>query len=288
MNFRKVLAITVAGAVGLHLSYAVAHYVVNNSAFEAAYVEDFEGSEFWENDRVTMEICCDNSVQLVTPEGGDGTAVRFQLRSDDGLVKGSKRSEFRLPAGRFEEEVWYRVRTYLPENWEDSEAAITVFQWHGVPDKALFEGNRPPPTRLLFKEGNWYLPLGWDTRILSNPWFELLGERRGNILWSAPAPRGEWEDWVFRMNWSTSDAGRMSVWRNGEKIVEHRGPNTYRDLSAPYLKVGIYIPSWRIRPPEEPVLREAYYDDVWEVYPNKADHLPDEVKSLIEEYRARD
>ena len=56
MNFRKVFTITVAGAVALHLSYAVAHYVVNNSAFEAAYVEDFKGSEFWENDLSLIHI----------------------------------------------------------------------------------------------------------------------------------------------------------------------------------------------------------------------------------------
>ncbi|SFR33817.1 polysaccharide lyase [Litoreibacter janthinus] len=288
MTFLKALTYVVLGLVSLHIAYAVAHYVVNNASFEPVYAENFEGSDFSKNSRVTMEVCCDHSMELTAPEGETGTAVKFRLQSDDSLIKNSKRSEYRLPAGHFGEEVWYRLRTYLPESWEDTEAAITVFQWHGVPDKLLFEGNRPPPTRLLFKDGDWYIPLGWDTRLLSNPWFELFGERRGTILWSAPAPRGAWEDWVFRITWATDDTGRMTVWRNGEKIADHDGPNTYRDLSAPYLKLGVYVPSWKTQPPDDVAVREMYFDDVWEVYPNKADTLPDDVKALIEAYRAKE
>lgn len=280
-----VLGVITAVAVGY------VHNRANVAEFEPVVVEDFEGEDLEAfNPRIRWELCCDDSAEIVdlATTGREGQGVQIQLRPTDEDVKGSKRSEFRLPAGHFGKPVWYRVRMRIDPDWAHATNPVTLVQWHGVPDKALLEGNRAPPLRLLNWKGQNYVVLNWDTSPRTFKSFTLFGERQGTMLWIGADAPGKWEDWVFRVEWERRTDGRVSVWRNGEMLVDHRGFSAYNDLEAPYMKVGIYVPRWKSSDDEpETSLRRAVFDDVWEVYPEEAGvSLPENVKSVIERLSA--
>jgi len=266
---RNFLALSVI-SLALIIGRAVAHYYANTAPFRVELAEGFESGLLEKIDpRFLQESCCEHSAEIVPSPQGAGNSIRFSLASEDQNVKGSKRSELRLPAGHFETETWYRLRTYIPQEWADVQLPVTVFQWHGVPDKILFEGNRPPPLRLLYLQGQWHIPLNWDQAALSFQKSTILGERRGQILWSGPAELGNWDDWVFKVVWSLGDTGRVIIWKNGALIANYKGPTAYNDLVAPYLKAGIYLPVWaKSQTPNESKTIVAFFDDIWEVYLN--------------------
>ena len=282
-NFLALLVIALALIIGR----AAAHYFANTAPFRAELAEGFESGSLEKIDpRFHPESCCEYSAKIVPSPQGTGNSVRFSLASDDPNVKGSKRSELRLPAGRFETETWYRLRTYFPQEWTDVQLPVTVFQWHGVPDKILFEGNRPPPLRLLYLQGTWHIPLNWDQAALSFRNSTILGERQGQILWSGPAELGKWDDWVFKVVWSHGDTGRVVIWKNGAQIANYKGPTAYNDLVAPYLKAGIYLPVWaKGQAPKERETMVAFFDDIWEVYPDTGNGtLSKEVIEFFDQY----
>lgn len=263
------------------------HNRSNVEAFAPVMVEDFESETLSDlNPRVRSEFCCDTSVELVdlAEHGAAGQGVRIELRADNPDVKGSKRSEFRLPAGHFGKTTWYRSRIRLDPDWVSATNPVTLLQWHGVPDKALLEGNRAPPLRLLNWKDQNYVVLNWDTSPRTFKAFTLFGVQQGTMLWIGPDAPGEWEDWVFRVEWHRRVEGRVSVWRNGTLLADHKGYSAYNDLEAPYLKLGIYVPAWKNgTAPVETNARHAFFDDVWEVYPDEAaDTMPASIREMID------
>jgi hypothetical protein len=142
----------------------------------------------------------------------------------------------------------YAFSTYIPPGQTYSAASNEVLaQWHGSPD--FFLGDAPgrgPAVALRIEDGRTFLTSGWDDAFVS-------GEgRRDRELWSADLAQGTWEDWRFDLVWSHGEEGRLSVWRNGERVLEHRGPNSYNDLRNVYLKIGVYHPAFD---------RRVYFDD---------------------------
>ncbi|MEO1139903.1 MAG: polysaccharide lyase [Pseudomonadota bacterium] len=281
-----VLGILALGGMGL------LHNRMNVEPFEAVVTETFEdGSLDRMHPRIRTEFCCEESARIVdlSDYGSEGQGIEVSLRPDDADVKGSKRSEIRLPAGHFDKVVWYRTRIRIEPDWVPAEAPVTLLQWHGVPDKALLEGNRSPALRLLNWKNQNYIALNWDTSPRSFKGFTLFGENQGTVIWLGDDAPGEWEDWVFRVVWARRTEGRVSVWRNGELLTDHIGYAGYNDLEAPYLKVGIYVPKWKdsARAPDAES-RTAQFDDVWEIYPEDADGpLPDDVRTLIDTLSAQ-
>jgi hypothetical protein len=83
------------------------------------------------------------------------------------------------------------------------------------------------------------------------------------LLWSAPVERGRWVDWEFRVRWSWRSDGLIEVRRDGETIVRATGANTYRDLVAPYMKFGVYLPAWAFDElPSRAKVRSAYFERI--------------------------
>jgi len=144
--------------------------------------------------------------------------------------------------------VSYAFSTYIPPGQTFSTASNEVLaQWHGSPD--FFLGDAPgrgPAVALRIEDGRTFLTSGWDDAFVS-------GEgRRDRELWSGGLQQAAWEDWRFDVLWSHRDRGRLSVWRNGERVLDHRGPNSFNDLRNVYLKIGVYHPA---------LDRQVYFDD---------------------------
>jgi Ca2+-binding RTX toxin-like protein len=59
------------------------------------------------------------------------------------------------------------------------------------------------------------------------------------------------------VQWSYKSDGLLQVWRDGQKVLDRAGPNTYNDLQGNYFKFGIYNHSI-----ESPTDKTLYFDEV--------------------------
>ena len=53
----------------------------------------------------------------------------------------------------------------------------------------------------------------------------------------------------------------LEVWKNGEKVLTRRGPNTYNDRKETYFKTGVYKWDWKSNPSRSVVDRRVLYVD---------------------------
>jgi hypothetical protein len=173
---------------------------------------------------------------------------RFELRPGDRWVNetpGSvvERSELRGPVdetnpSRFDAETWTAYQFRIEPGAPSTASWVVIGDWHVRPDPE-------------------------DTGIMSSPW--QLELRRGDILVfdirassqkpvlsnapeqhvytsSAPIARGVWHSLVSvaDFDWQPKGTGGVTVWLDGEEIVDHHGPFGYNTARPPYFKFGIY------------------------------------------------
>lgn len=261
------LPAVLALAFGAYQAYALAFWVYSlpqdkllpfSDNFESADLRHWQGLGW-------QQLCCAHSLTVVAdPQAADRHAARFELRRGDAHQRGSARAEVRLPAAEMGATYRYRFRVWLPADWSTDAAAVTLAQWHSVSDKVFFEGGLSPPLRLAALGDQWVVENIWDRAWVS----KWLGQKTehpegARRLWSGPLERGRWVAWEFVVRWSWQGDGVVEVLKDGQPLVHASGPNTYRDLVGPYMKVGIYIPLWAID--GEPVTikqRVAYFDEI--------------------------
>jgi len=210
------------------------------------------------------QLCCEYSAQVVAdPVHASGKAARFELRRDDPFMRGNKRAEMRLPAARMGDDMVYALSVYLPPDWRDDPLPVNLFQWHGVPDKLLFEGGASQPLRLVVIDHQWTIDNLWDAnRVTKVPLLREHPQGR-RVLWSGPIETGRWVDWEVRVRWAYDAGGLVEIRKDGKLVASEAGPNTYNDFIAPYFKFGVYVPSWSYDFLTSPVnLRVAFFDNV--------------------------
>ncbi|MGJ3249638.1 MAG: polysaccharide lyase [Elainellaceae cyanobacterium] len=199
-----------------------------------------------------------SAVQVVDAPDRSGHAVKFDLRRNDG-----ERAEIRLarePAGA---ERWYGFKTFLPDNWQADRSFEMIAQWHGWPDQDLGESWRSPPLSLIVEGDRIKIHSRWDPKQITennNP----APEGGTETVWQGDYTKGEWTDWVFRVDWSHQSDGVLQVWKDGEQIVNRRGANTYNDQSGVYFKTGLYKPHWKYENSDTSTTnrRTLFIDDV--------------------------
>lgn len=152
---------------------------------------------------------------------------KFDLRYGDRMATTSGiRSEvlFSRPSNQ---DAWYSLAVNFPsEYWQTDRDQEIFTQWHSTGDPTL--SFRIIDGRLVFRVGN-----------SSNNWshydFGLL-------------PKSQWIDFVFHIVHSKNSDGLVEIWRNGNKILTHNGPNRYSNETVlPRWKVGIYKWTWEKR-----------------------------------------
>ncbi|MEO8498710.1 MAG: heparin lyase I family protein [Planctomycetota bacterium] len=74
---------------------------------------------------------------------------------------------------------------------------------------------------------------------------------------------------LFHVKWSPDNDGVIRVWKDGKKVFDQAGANVYGTIGiqyTPYLKFGIYHPSWKDSPliadPKQVQHRTVYITDV--------------------------
>ncbi len=208
----------------------------SDSSSDLLFEDDFEAgiADEWIYERPHP-----STVQVVDAPGRSGKAVKFDLRRGEG-----ERAEIRLerePAGA---DRWYGFQTLLPDSWEADRSFEMIAQWHGWPDFDQGETWRTPPLSLIVEGDRIKIHNRWDPKPVTQN-NDPAPEGGTETIWQGNYVKGEWSDWVFRVKWSYQSDGLIQVWRDGEKIVDRRGPNTYNDESGIYFKTGLYKPHWK-------------------------------------------
>lgn len=202
------------------------------------------------------------------------------------------RKEYSLDFSIFAPADW---KIDMPDDDERNDDKDTsLMQFHGVPEgrftvdnsnemvtvldrNLLKEQWRSPPlllslTNMKDEYGRiipaWAIRQVHDPRSISEDGLSMVHRRR----WTTPAWRqsavddlGKWTDFSFNVKFSWEEDGVMAVYKNGNMVMNHTGPNCFNDQVAPRIHFGLYKWNWRI--PEANDTKHAfekivYYDNI--------------------------
>jgi hypothetical protein len=202
-----------------------------------------------------IQRCCANSVTYPVIDGK--RVVFFHVHATDPLVKHNRRAEARLLSNRLTREASYHVVIGEPASWTPSPQRVLVTQWHGTNDFFLLEPGRFPPMELVIEGDRWIVYKAWDARWRSrdNGWGNTQGRK---VIGSAPFTPGKEVDWRFDVRWSTGLDGYVRAYKDGQMVVDDKGPNAFNDFIGPYMKFGAYVPQWRDNPDLKIGERDVY------------------------------
>jgi hypothetical protein len=214
----------------------------------------------------------DYSVSISNVYHKDGnSSLRVELRKDDPIVNGGKRSEISLKKHepRLEDHV-YSFSIYLPDGGaedfiNDTDGSDILAQWHNTPDRG--EEWTYPPVALRVKDGHWYIDRYWDdAKMSTDAEIDRKGNRELIDLGSYIEDKGKWVDWRFHIKWGWNKEQKpvFEVYKNGILVCKRNGlPNTMNDEIGVCMKLGIYKWGW-ILPESENISitnsRVVYYD----------------------------
>jgi len=190
-------------------------------------------------------------------------AGRYAMKTllDRNKDKVPYRTEVSGPGSNVGKEYWYGFSILLPDDYVPDKVWEIVAQWHGVPDFKIGEDWRNPVMALSTTSGKWDFVSRWDAKENT---FE--GGKRaygGTKKYNLGLYRtGVWTGWVVHVKWSYQPDGLLEIWKNGEKVIEQEGPNTFNDKKGPYFKMGLYK-GWKTpdRPSDAVSSRILYHDE---------------------------
>jgi hypothetical protein len=176
---------------------------------------------------------------------------RFELRYGDAMVTdgGGPRAEILLKKEILNDitgnEAWYSFSVNAPSSGFSKDGAEDIItQWK--------TGSGTPTLSMRVKDDQFHLRIGYNSNIKTADWDNYdLGVVNKN----------QWIQFVFRVIHSSTSTGLVEVWRNGTKLVSHKGPNLYPDSSFPVWKLGIYKPSWSNNRSDTDV-RVLFFDNI--------------------------
>lgn len=236
--------------------------LVSPAAARVTFTGGFEsgGLQGWGREIAGPEHC-----QVVRAPVRNGKyAARLICTRGQPDVSGSKRAELtHMDSGgpnTTHTECWFGWSLYLPADWTiDPQSPEIVTQWHELPDVELGETWRSPPVALTTQGDRYYFNILWDARRVT-PGNSPQGRARLEAGRIAP---GQWTDWVLHIKWSYGADGLLEVWKDGVKVIEHRGPNGYNDRRPTYFKIGVYKWEWKEHPERSVATRrEIVVDEV--------------------------
>ena len=156
---------------------------------------------------------------------------------------------------------WYGMSIYIPDGELDLGGGVYqsktyVGQW--LP-KTTF--GQPPSVANCIMNDNFYIKIAWAKApkqfTVSSSAPPSAGWRQ-ELIWITDFKRGEWNDFVYQLKFSSKPDGFVNVWLNGKQVVKYQGPTTFKFQGTPSLKIGVYA-----RRGIAPGSRYAiYYDEV--------------------------
>jgi hypothetical protein len=171
--------------------------------------------------------------------GKTGNALAFQVHPADPTTSGGKRAEITFGRDIEPGKVYWIALSLYVQDWgrlERADAALFGTQLHSGDDRLKLS-----PAFGLFTSAE-----GRKFKVQAR-WSTSDAPQRPNSAKATYAERAlpfqRWIDFVFRFRLSTTGAGFLQVWMDGERIVEHRGNLGYNTPGRnDYVKFGYY--SW--------------------------------------------
>jgi len=202
--------------------------------------EDFEGSTAFT--QVHQQFGTSHAFRVIgDPQDRSNHAGRFELRQNDPIQSNGKRSEVLFPR-QDGNDRWYSYSVMLPSDGyaTDSNREI-ISQWHQ-------STGGPPTIALKVANDKFFIRSG-----------ETADQRRDYPI--ADVEKDVWHDFVFHIVHSHRSDGLIEVWKNGEKVLEHKGANSYEDVAQARWKIGIYKSTWSKRETDTD-RRVIFFDNV--------------------------
>lgn len=222
----------------------------------------------WENGRIPYgqpgsiwkPVRVNNSQIVQTPVRAGKHAIKFTLEYADAWAHPASELRLDAPAAvnnfRLGQTYWYGFSIYIPDATVNNYSEI-VNQFHALPDKDLGEDWRNPPFYLGLNGDRWQIMIRADADAVTGKGGYDVNRAWDLGQWQA----GRWTDWVYQIKWSYEADGLVRVWKDGELVLDYRGPNTFNDRTGPYWKIGIYEWAWRSGPTAVS-RRTLYYDEI--------------------------
>jgi hypothetical protein len=116
------------------------------------------------------------------------------------------------------DEYYYRWSTMFASDYPSAKTWQLFTQWH-------HSGNSgSPPVEFYVNGETIYLRVNGST-----------------VVWSTPLVRGQWQDFIFHVKWSSNPGvGFVELYRNGQLVLPKRSAATLYAGQTNYLKVGLY------------------------------------------------
>ena len=148
------------------------------------------------------------------------------------------RAEISLPHESGFQERWYGERIFVPANWDTQLGGGNdiVMQWHAIPGNGKATH---PNLAISIDKDRWVVRQNFGNAQGKHT--QATHQASGNVV------PGTWVCWVIHAKWSPIDAGILQIWKDGQPDVDVKGANVYATIGVeytPYLKTGIYHPSW--------------------------------------------
>ena len=150
---------------------------------------------------------------------------RIELRYNDPIAHNGTRAEICVVDRIPQKERWYSFAAYFPASgyaYDSSNELIS--QWH--------QSGSPALSLRIARDRFYIRTLPTDP---SKNWKNL---DLGKVI------KDTWHEFVIHVVHSGGADGLVEVWKNGEKVATHRGPNNYDNKELPYWKLGIYKAIW--------------------------------------------
>jgi hypothetical protein len=202
--------------------------------------------------------------QLVSDNVGKGsTALRFELRDGDcftaypaapetgwdDCTRDRERTEVREKyQAPIDTDIWYSIMLYIPDDYVPMYPKQIFMQWHS--------GAVGPNLYFHLNENKFHVD------ILAEPHMTTTQYTFGTDVLTT----GTWHEITVNAIWSgRDDLGRMDLYVDGQRLVQHRGatlsPSVYEAGIGPNVKYGIYRSHLFRYEPEGPHPTHVLYFD---------------------------
>ncbi len=180
---------------------------------------DFETGDRTQWSRTQM-VSSDRMQVVTSPVRQGRHAIKVTVRQGDKPISssGNRNELVKMTNEKEGDEYYYRWSTMFASDFPSVKTWQLFTQWH-------HSGNSGSPPVEFYVNGE-------------TVYLRLQGR---SVVWSAPLVRGQWQDFIFHVKWSSNaGVGFVELYRNGQIVLPKRSAATLYAGQTNYLKVGLY------------------------------------------------
>jgi polysaccharide lyase-like protein/F5/8 type C domain-containing protein len=168
----------------------------------------------------TQMVSSDRLQVVPSPVRQGSYAIKVTVRQGDNPISasGNRNELVKMTNEKEGDEYFYRWSTMFASDYPSANTWQLFTQWHHSGN------NGSPPVEFYVNGETIYLRVNGST-----------------VVWSTPLVRGQWQDFIFHVKWSSNaSVGFVELYRNGQLVLPKRSAATLYSGQTNYLKVGLY------------------------------------------------